>query len=90
MLFAILLYIKFWIFKNHLLNLKQKKFHLRFEILSFFIEYINNLTKKHYNLLVEPILLCLQDKSNEIKNLSENIIKGSKKFININEYYNSI
>ena len=76
---------------NHLiLNLKQEKFHLRFEILSFFIEYINNLTKKHYNLLVEPILLCLQDKSNEIKNLSENIIKESKKFININEYYKSI
>ena len=41
---------------NHLiLNLKQEKFHLRFEILSFFIEYINNLTKKHYNLLVEPL-----------------------------------
>ena len=76
---------------NHLiLNLKQEKFHLRFEILSFFIENINNITKKHFNLLVEPLLLCLQDKSNEIKNLSENLIKESKKCININEYYNSI
>jgi hypothetical protein len=76
---------------NHLITtLKQEKFHLRYEILNFFIEKMNILTKKHFNLLVEPLLLCLQDKSNEIKNLSENIIKESKKHININEYYDSI
>ena len=70
-------------------NLKKEKFHLRFEILNFFVQY-NNLTKKQYNLLIEPLLLCLQDKSNEIRNLSENLIKQSKQFINITEYYSSI
>jgi hypothetical protein len=61
---------------------------MRIEILTILYQYFstkNSSSKKSYKnyfeLLVEPLILCLEDKFNKIRNLSEELIKEFSKYI---------
>ena len=71
-------------------SLKIEKFNLRNEILNILLKYKDNLSKKNITNLIEPLLMCLTDKSNDIRNMSINLIKYFKNINNIQEYYDSI
>ena len=71
-------------------SLKIEKYNLRNEILNIFLNYKDNLSKKNITNLIEPLLLCLTDKSNDIRNMSINLIQYFKNINNIQEYYDSI
>ena len=75
--------------------LKQDKNNIRIELLTilnqFFSENQNNTLKKtnknFFNILVESLILCLEDKFSKIRNLSEELIKLSTKYIPKEKYY---
>ena len=82
-------------FINQLIeSLKTDKNNMRIEILTILYQYFstkNSSSKKsnknYFELLVEPLILCLEDKFNKIRNLSEELIKESSKYISIEKYY---
>ena len=82
-------------FINQLIeSLKIDKNNMRIEILTILYQYFstkNSSSKKsnknYFELLVEPLILCIEDKFNKIRNLSEELIKESSKYISIEKYY---
>lgn len=68
-------YIGYESILTYLLNALQiEKYDLRFEILKFLKTFKEKIIKA-INSLINPLLICLQDKSNEIRNMTEEIIK---------------
>ena len=76
-------------------SLRIDKNNMRIEILTILTQYFSNSisssskkTKKiFFELLIEPLVLCLEDKFNKIRNLTEDLIKESINFISIDNYY---
>ena len=67
---------------------------MRIEILTILYQYFstkNSSSKKsnknYFEQLVEPLIICIEDKFNKIRNLSEELIKESSKYISIEKYY---
>ena len=94
----ILTYNKKDFFINELIeSLKLDKNNMRIELLTILNQYFsknkNNNSKKanknFFNLLVDPLVLCIEDKSSRIRNLSEELIKESTNYIMIEKYYES-
>lgn len=92
----ILSYNKKEFFINELIeSLKIDKNNMRIELLTILNQYFsqnkNNNSKKinknYFSLLVEPLILCIEDKFNKIRNLSEDLIKESTKYISVEKYY---
>ena len=86
-------------FINQLIDsLKIDKNNMRIEILTILNQYFsssNNISSKkiiknYFELLTEPLILCIEDKFNKIRNLSEDLIKESIKYIPIEKYYEAI
>ena len=75
--------------------LKQDKNNIRIELLTILNQYFsqnqNNTLKKSnknfFNILIESLILCLEDKFSKIRNLSEELIKLSTKYIPKEKYY---
>ena len=78
-------------------SLKIEKNNLRIELLSILNQYFsqnkgNNLKKANknfFNILVDPLILCIEDKFSNIRNLAEELIKESSKYIPVEKYYES-
>lgn len=72
-------------------HLKQDNFEIRTEILKI-IQKNKEAFQKSTDLkeYVNPLLLCLQDKTNSIRVTAEEIMSVSLKSININNYYNGL
>ena len=78
-------------------SLKLEKNNMRVELLIIFIDYINftldkkniKATKNFFNILVESLIICLEDKYNRVRNLTEEIIKESIAYVNIQKYYSA-
>ena len=74
--------------------LKNENFELRTEILKMLIKYKDKYKEQGFNNvaffkeIAMPLLVCLQDKSNVIRNQIEEIIVISLQFIKIKYYYN--
>ena len=76
-------------------SLKQDKNNVRVELLTILNQYfsknqniaLKKTNKNFFNLLIEPLILCLEDKINKIRNLSEELIKLSTKYIPREKYY---
>ena len=76
-------------------SLKVDKNNMRIEILTILTQYYssskNSFSKKaiqnYFELLTESLVLCIEDKFNKIRNLSEDLIKESTKYIPIDRYY---
>ena len=76
-------------------SLKIDKNNMRIELLTILNQYFsqnksNNskkINKNYFSLLVEPLILCIEDKFNKIRNLSEELIKESTKYISVEKYY---
>ena len=86
-------------FINQLIDsLKIDKNNMRIEILTILNQFLSSsknssskkIIKNYFELLVEPLILCIEDKFNKIRNLSEDLIKESKKYISIDKYYEAI
>ena len=66
---------------------------MRIEILTILTQFFpkNSSSKKanknFFESLIEPLVLCIEDKFNKIRNLSEELIKESSKYITINKYF---
>ena len=95
----ILVYNKKDFFINQLIeSLKIDKNNMRIEILTILTNYFTSaeyssskkIHKNYFELLIEPLILCIEDKINKIRNLSEELIKESTKFISIDKYYEAI
>ena len=74
--------------------LKIENIESRIEIMKF-IEKYNNIINKNigenlYKELADPLLLCLQDKTNNVRTKAEDIIKLSFKYIPVDIYYKKI
>ena len=71
--------------------LKTDNTEMRIEIMNFFIKYKDKFNKSIgelvYKDMMNPLLICLQDRSSHVRNASEEIIKYSLNFIPINNYY---
>ena len=71
--------------------LKTDNTEMRIEIMNFFIKYKNKFNKSTgelvYKEMINPLLICLQDRSSNVRNAAEDIIKNSVNFISINTYY---
>ena len=84
-------------FINELIDsLKVEKNNMRIEILTILTSYFSRIknntsskkiNKNYFELLIEPLILCIEDKFNKIRNLSEELIKESIKYIPIDKYY---
>ena len=46
-----------------------------------------NLAENIYKELMEGLLICLQDRSNNVRNLAEEIIKLSLNYVSLDDYY---
>ena len=74
-------------------SLKIDKNNMRIEILTILTQFFpkNSSSKKanknFFESLIEPLVLCIEDKFNKIRNLSEELIKESSKYITINKYF---
>ena len=76
-------------------SLKIDKNNMRIELLTILNQYFsqnksNNskkVNKNFFSLLVEPLILCIEDKFNKIRNLSEELIKESTNYISVEKYY---
>ena len=64
---------------------------MRTEIMNFLIKYKNKFTKNNgeniYKELINPLLICLQDRSASIRTQAEEIIKQSLDFVQLKSYY---
>ena len=71
--------------------LKTDNVEMRIEIMNFFIKYKDKFNKSTgelvYKEMINPLLICLQDRSSNVRNAAEDIIKSSLSFIPINNYY---
>ena len=71
--------------------LKTDNVEMRIEILNFFTKYKDKFNKSIgdlvYKDMMNPLLICLQDRSSNVRNAAEEIIKSSLNFISINNYY---
>ena len=71
--------------------LKTDNVEMRIEIMNFFIKYKDKFHKTTgelvYKEMINPLLICLQDRSANVRNAAEDIIKSSLNFIPINNYY---
>ena len=71
--------------------LKTDNVEMRIEILNFFTKYKDKFNKSTgelvYKDMMNPLLICLQDRSSHVRNAAEEIIKSSLSFISINNYY---
>ena len=71
--------------------LKTDNTEMRIEIMNFFIKYKDKFNKSTgelvYKEMINPLLICLQDRSSNVRNAAEDIIKSSIQFIPINTYY---
>ena len=71
--------------------LKTDNTEMRIEIMNFFIKHKNKFNKSTgelvYKEMINPLLICLQDRSANVRNAAEDIIKNSISFIPINSYY---
>ena len=83
-------------FINELIeSLKLDKNNMRIEILTILTNYFSSMKnssskkiiKNFFDLLIEPLTLCIEDKFNKIRNLSEELIKESSNYISIDRYY---
>ena len=83
-------------FINELIeSLKLDKNNMRIEILTISTNYFSSMKnssskkiiKNFFDLLIEPLVLCIEDKFNKIRNLSEELIKESSNYISIDRYY---
>ena len=67
---------------------------IRIEIMNFFMKYKDKFNKSTgeavYKDMMNPLLICLQDRSSNVRNLSEEIIKISLVYNPINNYYKKI
>ena len=74
--------------------LKQDNVEMRIEIMNFFKRYKNKFNKSIgesvYKEMVNPLLICLQDRSSNVRNLAEEIIKISLGYIPLSNYYKKI
>ena len=86
-------------FLNQLIDsLKIDKNNMRIEILTILTQYFSSskninskkANKNYFELLIEPLVLCIEDKFNKIRNLSEELIKESIKYIPIEKYYEAV
>ncbi len=69
--------------------LRIDKYDMRFEVLTFLEENKDNISQ-FCESIIEPLLLCLQDKSSTIRNLSESLIKHTSSTIEANCYYDKL
>ena len=71
--------------------LKTDNVEMRIEIMNFFIKYKDKFNKSNgelvYKDMMNPLLICLQDRSSNVRNEAEEIIKSSLPFIPIHNYY---
>ena len=74
--------------------LKNDNVESRLEIMKFIEKYNNKFTKtlgeNVYKELVDPLLLCLQDRTNSVRNKAEDLIKLSFNYVPIEIYYKKI
>ena len=67
---------------------------MRIEIMNFFKKYKDKFNKSTgesvYKDMMNPLLICLQDRSSNVRNLAEDIIKISLVYNPINNYYKKI
>ena len=67
---------------------------MRIEIMNFFMKYKDKFNKSTgesvYKDMMNPLLICLQDRSSNVRNLSEEIIKISLVYNPLNNYYKKI
>ena len=71
--------------------LKNDNVEIRIEIMKFIKKYNDKFTKNIaenvYKELIDSLLICLQDRSNNVRNEAEDIIKLSLSYVNIDIYY---
>jgi cytoskeleton-associated protein 5 len=71
--------------------LKNDNVEMRIEIMNFFSKHKDKFNKSTgelvYKDMMNPLLICLQDRSSNVRNAAEEIIKSSLTFISINSYY---
>ncbi len=71
--------------------LKNENVEMRIEIMKFIKKYNDKFTKNIaenvYKELIDSLLICLQDRSNNVKNEAEDVIKLSLKYVNIDTYF---
>ena len=71
--------------------LKTDNVEMRIEIMNFFIKYKDKFNKSNgemvYKDMMNPLLICLQDRLSNVRNAAEEIIKSSLTFIPIHNYY---
>ena len=71
--------------------LKTDNVEMRIEIMNFFIKYKDKFNKSNgelvYKDMMNPLLICLQDRSSNVRNAAEEIIKSSLTYIPIHNYY---
>ena len=74
--------------------LKNDNVESRIEIMKFIKKYNNkfskNLGENIFKELIDSLLICLQDRSNNVRNEAENIIMLSLDYVNIDNYYKKI
>ena len=74
--------------------LKTDNVEMRIEIMNFFTRHKDKFNKSTgelvYKDMMNPLLICLQDRSSNVRNAAEEIIKSSLNFISINSYYKKI
>ena len=71
--------------------LKTDNVEMRIEIMNFFTKHKDKFNKSNgegvYKDMMNPLLICLQDRSSNVRNAAEEIIKSSLTFIPIQNYY---
>ena len=74
--------------------LKNDNVEIRIEIMKYIKKYneqfSKNLGDNIYKELIDSLLICLQDRSNNVRNEAENIIMLSLDFVEIDRYYKKI
>ena len=71
--------------------LKNDNVEIRIEIMKFIKKYNDKFTKNIaesvYKELIDSLLICLQDRSNNVRSEAEDIIQLSLSYVNIDNYY---
>ena len=74
--------------------LKTENIESRIEIMKFIQKYHNNINKSVgeyvYKELVDPLLICLQDRTNSVRTKAEETIKLSFDYVPVDLYYKKI
>jgi len=68
--------------------LKQDNFEMRTELLKIILKNKDSFIKSDLKEFINPLLLCLQDKTISIRNLSEEVIVSTLRSVSINVYFN--